>query len=62
MLQSFVKAINKGFFMIDVVKHQIEVSRKGTKSKPIPLMNKLKIITFSYSTWNLWNNVILRVD
>lgn len=44
--------------MIDVAKHQLEVSRKGGKSKPIPLTNELKIITFSDPTWELWKDVI----
>ena len=44
--------------MIDVAKHHLEVSRKGTKNKPIPLTKKLKIITFSDPTWNLWKDVI----
>lgn len=46
--------------MIDVAKHQLEVSREGPKNKPFSLTYKLKIITFSDPTWDLWKEVISR--
>lgn len=44
--------------MIDVAKHQMEVSKKGAKNKLLTLTNEVKIITFPNATWDLWQEVI----
>jgi len=51
-------AIRERFSMIDVAKHQMEVSKKGAKNKLLTLTNEVKIITFSDLTWELWLEVI----
>src|SRR5579875_4170613 len=57
-LQKFIAAIRERFSMIDVAKHQMEVSKKGAKNKLLTLTNEVKIITFPDTTWDLWLEVI----
>lgn len=56
-MQKSLAAIRERFSMIDVAKHQKEVSKKGGK-KLLTLTNEVKIITFPDNLWNLWEQVI----
>jgi hypothetical protein len=53
-----MEAIRERFSMIDVVKHQLEASKKGSKNKLLTLTNEVKIITSSEPTFDLWKEVI----
>ena len=57
-LYLYAAKILQDYSEIDAAKHQLEVSKKGVKSKQILLTNTLKIITFTDITWGLWKEVI----